>query len=34
MVHFSLFFSQMFREERELGLDLAKKYLDADPTDR
>jgi hypothetical protein len=25
---------EFFREEREKGLDLAKKYLDADPTER
>ncbi len=25
---------ELLREEREKGLDLAKKYLDADPTER
>jgi hypothetical protein len=25
---------ELFREEREKGLDMAKKYLDADPTER
>ncbi len=25
---------ELFREERENGLELAKKYLDADPTER